>query len=278
MFKKIVLGLVLILLIFLKYALAFTEEELKFGFYADRSIAASYTILFDDALTKRISEIGNRIVKASGESNMNYTFRVINDPTINAYSTAGGFVYVNTGLLDILESEDELAAVLAHEIGHIRNHHQIKFLYFAYRKAVEGQLIGAFIGAALAVAGTAAMGPAPSPYSPSYNMYQMYVQQINDLAFQMGGIIGNTVAVSMIKGYGKEQELEADKCAVQYTYKAGYDPYALIRVFKKLKLIKDRLEYRERTRFASFVNAEPGLDARIKHAEALISKLVKNSH
>ena len=244
--KQVFLWLILLSLAFPKFVVALDEKEIKFGFYADRAVAASQTILFNDALVERISEIGNRIVKASGEEDMKYTFRVINDPTINAYSAAGGFIYVNTGLLDILESEDELAAILAHEIAHITNHHQIKFVYSAHRKKVAGQIAGFFFGVVLGAAGAAAMGPAPSPESPSYSTYRQLTQQMVDLGFKVGEAMGYAMAVSMIKGYGKKQELEADRFAIQYTYKAGYDPYALVSVFKKLESIKNRLEYKER--------------------------------
>jgi len=271
--KQIFLALILLSLAFPKFAVGVDEKEMKFGFYADRVVVATQTILFNDALSKRISEIGNRIIKASGEPDMNYTFRIINDPTINAYSAAGGFIYVTTGLLDILESEDELAAVLGHEIAHTSNNHQIKFVYSAHRKKVAGQVTGILLGVALGVAGGMAMGPAPSPYTSSYSMHQQLVQQMVDLGFKVGGAIGDAMAVSMIKGYGKKQELEADRFAVQYTHKAGYNPNALVSVFKKLKSIKNRLEYKERVRTANLVNAEPGLEQRIKHAEDLISKL-----
>jgi len=261
------LWLVLLSLAFSKFAMAVDEKEVKLGFYTDKSIVASHIILFNDALTKRISEIGNRIVKASGETDMNYTFRVINDPTINAYSAAGGFVYINTGLLDILESEDELAAILGHEIAHIRNHHHIKFIYSAHRKAIVGSIMANIVGSLLGVA----IGSSISVSSP--NSYQL-AQEMCDLGNITGQAIVEVITVSMIKGYGRKQELEADRCAIQYIYKAGYNPYALISVFKKLKSIKDRLEYKERVRTASFVNAKPGLAQRMKYAEDLISKII----
>lgn len=272
--KLIVMASVLLFLAFPKFAIALAqEEEMKFGFFTDRAVVASRIILFNEALNKRVSEIGNRVAKASSKPDMNYTFRVINDATINAYSAAGGFIYVNTGLLDILESEDELAAILAHEIHHTDASHQINFIYAAHRRKVAGAVAGSVLGIALGVAGGMAMGPAPSVYSPSYSMHQQLTQQMADLGTRAGMAMGDAMAISMVKGYGKQQELEADRFAIQYTHKAGYDPNALVSVFKKLASIRDRLGINEKNYLSSLINAEPGLEKRIEDAQGLISKL-----
>ena len=59
----------------------------------------------------------------------NYTFRVVDDKDVNAYSLPGGFIYVNKGLLDYVHSDDELAGVLAHEITHASHHHMVKLMH-----------------------------------------------------------------------------------------------------------------------------------------------------
>ena len=95
------------------------DEEMKFGSYADRLFISTHTILFDESINKRITEIGNRVAKVSDKPDTKYTFRIINDSNINAYSVSGGYIYINTGLLDVLESEDELASIISHEIAHV---------------------------------------------------------------------------------------------------------------------------------------------------------------
>lgn len=269
--KRIILGLISFLLVFPNISLAVDNEEIKFGFYADRSVVSTRTILISESLNKRITEIGNRVAKTSEKSDMKYTFRVFNDPTINAYSAAGGFVYINTGLLDILESEDELAAVVAHELVHTNNNHQINFIYAAHQRKVAGQVVGIFFGVALGVAGGMAMGPAPSVYSTNYGMHQQLTQQMIDTGLRLGQVMGDAMGVSMIKGYGKEQELEADALAAKYIKKAGYDPNALIGVLIKLETIKNRLGINEKNYISSLINAEPGLTERIKNAELILN-------
>lgn len=274
--KRIILGIILFVCVFPKISFAGDNEEIKFGFYADKRIVSTQTILFNETLNKKITEIGNKVAKASKKQDMKYTFRVINEPTINAYAAAGGFVYINTGLLDILETEDELAAILAHEIHHINASHQINFIYAAHRKKVAGQVAGVFLGVALGAAGGMAMGPAPSPYSSNYAMHQQLTQQMVDIGVRLGMAMGSEIGVSMIKGYGKKQELEADAFAVKYTQKAGYDPNALISVLKKLTSMRDRLGINEKNYASSLINAEPGLEERIKNTEELLSNPNKN--
>lgn len=260
-------------LAFPKIVIAVDEEERKFGYYADRVTVAGHTILFNDKLNKRINEIGSRVAKVSGEPDLNYTFRIINNPVINAYAAAGGFVYINTGLLDILQSEDELAALIAHEIGHISKSHQINFLRSAQQKQMfaKGLSFGIKIGLDQ-LFGRIPLFPVPSPnIPPGAMLHNLFLRQLlGGISAEIGEGIANAMALSMVKGYRKEQELEADILAIQYTKKAGYDPNAMISVFKRLIKERDRLGINENNYVSHFINADPGLDERLKKAEELI--------
>jgi predicted Zn-dependent protease len=193
---------------------------------------------------------------------------------MNIYAASGGFVYVNTGLLDVLESEDELAAVLGHEIGHVRQKHQIKALQAAEQSRVAGTLAGVALGIALGAAAGAATAPStPTYYSPNYAYQQQLSSQMTDLGVKTGMALGSAMTVSMVVGYSRAQELEADGLAVRYAKEAGYDPNALIRVFKRLATIRDSLKLSQENYVSSLINAQPGLDERIKQAEAAVTKL-----
>jgi len=76
--------------------LAKDEKEVKWGFFIDRLYVSNSTIILNNELTKRINEIGNHLVYVSERSDIKYTFRIINDPIINAYAVPGGFVYINS--------------------------------------------------------------------------------------------------------------------------------------------------------------------------------------
>jgi len=253
-----------------KIVSAVDSQELKFGFYTDRMLLSTQTLLLDEILNKKVTEIGDKVVKASGQSDMSYTFRIMNDNTINAFSAAGGFIYINTGLLELLESEDELAAVIAHELVHTNNSHQIKFVHAAHQREVAGEAAGILIAVAIAAAGASAAGPAPAPTSPSYSSYNQLSSQIGQMSYDVGRALGGTMSTYMIKGYGKKQELEADSLAIGYIRKAGYDPKAMVSVFKKLISARDKLGIKQ-DYTSGLINAEPGLEERLKQAEKNIS-------
>jgi len=225
-------------------------------------------------LTKKIAEIGNKIIKASDKPDMNCTFRILNNPTINAYSTASGegsFIYVNTGLLDIIESEDELAGVLAHEIAHAVKKHQIKFLKSEFWTVAGTRMFLEFTAEVI----RARLGPTLAPYPRP--LTQFYTEKIRPVIHYITRFLGsNTVApiiVTIMQGYGKEQKLEADALAIRYMAKAGYQPTAYIAFLKKLKSIRDKLKINEKNYASCLINAKPGLEKRIKYVEKLISEL-----
>ena len=87
--------------------------------------------IYDDPETAAyINEIGQRLVANSSRPNDTFTFTLLDSPDINAFALPGGFIYVNRGLLAYLETEAELAGVIAHEIGHItENHHSRLYSY-----------------------------------------------------------------------------------------------------------------------------------------------------
>jgi len=267
--KTVILVLILLLLSFPKVAFTVDTKELKFGFYEDKEVLSAFTFVLDDVVNRRINEIGNRVAKASDLPDIKYTFRIINDPTINAYATAGGFVYVNTGLLDILESEDELAVLLAHEIAHISKSHQIKFIRSAYQKVV---FVRALSQAAAAAASEAIVGGIAPASSMTYHEQVVAHHLAGGVTGRLAASVSEPILIAMINGYSREQESEADALAIQYSSKAGYDPNIIIKFFAKLKSFRDRLKATEPNYLSSLINAEPGLEERIKQAEKLISK------
>jgi len=102
------------------------EEEIRFGNYVDAVITSQFPVLKDEELKEKISRFGDELVKVSHRPNLTFTFKVLNTTTINAFAAPGGIVYITTGLLDRLESKDELASILGHEIGHVCAQHSVR--------------------------------------------------------------------------------------------------------------------------------------------------------
>src|SRR5205823_13800609 len=94
------------------------SQEIAMGRDYDRQIVASIGLYPDSALQRYIQQFGMRLAATSERPNLPWTFRVVDDPVVNAFALPGGFIYVTRGILAHLNSEAELAGVVGHGIGH----------------------------------------------------------------------------------------------------------------------------------------------------------------
>jgi predicted Zn-dependent protease len=102
------------------------RQEVDLGQQMNQEIQQEIRISPNSQLNSYVEQIGRRLAANSTRPNIPYTFQVVEDPAVNAFATAGGFIYVNTGLLKTADNEAEVASVLAHEMGHIEGKHLIK--------------------------------------------------------------------------------------------------------------------------------------------------------
>src|SRR3989338_8794479 len=98
-----------------------TDKEVNIGKSIAESIEKSKEIKLDPdpLMTERVNEVGQKIASVSGRKEVKYTFRVIDKDDVNAFALPGGYVFVFKGLVDKVSRDDELAAVIAHEIAHV---------------------------------------------------------------------------------------------------------------------------------------------------------------
>ncbi|RLA57519.1 MAG: peptidase M48, partial [Gammaproteobacteria bacterium] len=152
----------------------------------------------DKPLQDYVNRIGQSLV-ANASTNTSFTFTVLDIPNINAFATPGGYIYVNRGLMAYLDSEAELAGVLGHEIAHITRSHPS-------RQKTASATNSVLAAMAYIVTGSRDVAEAST----------------------MAG-------TALVRGYGRDHELEADEYGAQYMHKTGYDTDALLEVIGVLK-------------------------------------------
>ncbi|MBN4005505.1 M48 family metalloprotease [Nostoc sp. LPT] len=117
------------------------NQEVDLGKQINQELVGSQVRLYRNPEVNRyVEQVGRRLAANSDRPDLPYTFQIVEDNSINAFATLGGYVYVHTGLLKTADNEAELASVLAHEIGHIGGKHVVKQMQ---QKALESGLLTA---------------------------------------------------------------------------------------------------------------------------------------
>jgi predicted Zn-dependent protease len=138
-----------------------------------------------------------------------YHFQILNKNEINAFAAPGGLIMVTRGMLGICETEAELAAVLAHEIGHVQKRHGLSAI--KQNRMLE-------LGGLLLKEGSDEFGSS----------------ELKKLTGLFGESVGDVTRTLLVNGYSRDQELEADQAAVRILSRAGYPPQALDSVLCKM--------------------------------------------
>jgi metalloendopeptidase OMA1, mitochondrial len=183
-------------------------EELQLGAQAFADVTKQETISRNPEVNARIQRIGKRIASAVGNQlpGAQWEFVVFDSPELNAFALPGGKVGIYTGLIDLGVSDDELAQVMGHEIGHVVARHGGK-------RMTEATVVG-LVGAAGAIAVDRKYGSEKS--------------QLFALAY--GGIS----TVGYVLPHSRGDESEADLMGLQYAAQAGYDPDAAVTLWQKM--------------------------------------------
>jgi predicted Zn-dependent protease len=220
------------------------EQEQEIGKQANKEVAALFGIYDDRKLERYVEDVGRRVLAKSHLRrpetdeqirNTPVTFRVLDSPTVNAMALPGGYIYVTRGLLAHLNSEDQLAVVLGHEIGHITARH-------AARRAWQQQLgQGLLLGGAI-------LG-----------------QQVLGLPAEQILNLGGMAAQVIFLRYSREDELEADRLSVEYSSLAGYEAEEVLGFFRSLSRITEK----EGQGLPNFLSTHPDPGDRLKRIKEL---------
>ena len=201
---------------FRKSAEEITDKE---EYFIGRSVSANVLSRFkkneDKTLNLYVQAVLQTVAAASDRPEIakGYHAQVLESDDVNALSAPGGFVFVTTGLLKSLDSEDQLAAVLAHEVAHISLKHGLKTIK-ASRLTAAFQILGSEVAK------------------------DRGGENLAKLTEAFGGSIDDIVKNLVVNGYSRDKEYEADKFGVVFARRANYDPKALPAFIEKLKSAK----------------------------------------
>lgn len=171
------------------------KQEVELGRQINQQLVSSEVKLYRNRdVNNYVNEIGQRLARTSDRPNLPFTFQVVEDDAVNAFATAGGFVYVNTGLIERADNEAELASVIAHEIGHITGRHLVEQM----RRSAIAQGVSQAAGLD------------------------------RNAAVQIG------VELALRRPRSRQAELQADRSGLRNLARAGYAQSAMVSFMKKL--------------------------------------------
>ena len=178
------------------------ESEIEMGREADAEIVGSVGLYDDPLLQDYIQDLGMEIAASSERPNLPWSFKLLDDPAVNAFALPGGYVYVTRGLMTHLESEAELASTIGHEVGHVTARHGVNQM---------SKQILATVGLSVAA---------------------ILDEDIANWAF--AGQIGLSL---LFLHYSRDDERQADDLGLRYAMRAGYDPSQMAELFNVLDAV-----------------------------------------
>jgi predicted Zn-dependent protease len=186
------------------------EEEYELGVQVMNELRDAGAILDDPQLAEYLQNLGHELSSRSDNPSLHFSFSVINDDTINAVTLPGGFIVVNSGLILMTDNEDELAGVMAHEIGHVTQRHLARQLEDQQDRSLLN--FATMLGAILAAARTSDPNMA-----------------VGALATAQASIIQHQI------NYTRSDEAEADRVGIATLARAGFPPRGMVDFFAKMQ-------------------------------------------
>lgn len=184
------------------------REEYEIGQELITQIRRELPVVEDVELNYFLQNLGNRLLNQVGENRFPYSFLILESPIVNAFAAPGGVIVVHTGLIQLTENEDELAAVLAHEIAHVSQRHLARFGEKSSKIDIATTL--SILAAIVA-----------SSHSPAAGQAALYT--------------GLAASASAKIGFTRSHEQEADRIGSHILARAGYNPNAMSDFFARLR-------------------------------------------
>ncbi|TDK33434.1 M48 family metalloprotease [Luteimonas terrae] len=204
-----------------------------------------YNYVLEDPLVDGwLRTTGNRLAASSDQPQQAFTFFMMRDRSINAFATLGGYVGMNAGLVLAAETEDEVAAVLAHEVAHVTQSHVLRGVERAQRDQVP--MLLAMLGAIAAAS--------QSSSSSSDDAAMAIIAGAQGLALQRQ------------IDYTRSNESEADRLGIRTLSRAGYDPEGMASMFERMQSVSRTNQGGDRERLPDYLRTHPVTTTRISEA------------
>jgi len=210
------------------------EKEVVFGREVAAIILAERKLSPDVALNRYLNLVGQSIARYSNRPELEYFFAAVDSPEINAYAVPGGYIFVTTAAIGMMQNEAELAAVLAHEIAHIADRHIVNSLDIRADDESMTAIVSKIVGSTAETA--------------------------NVVFYQA---VDHALALLFNKGLTVEEEYDADMQGLYLTAFAGYDPTAYPRFLERISAVIE-------SRRGELGNTHPPFSERIKRLEKII--------
>ncbi|RPH52819.1 MAG: tetratricopeptide repeat protein [Desulfobacteraceae bacterium] len=217
------------------------EEDLSREFM--KAVLKHYELIDDPLLVKYVGDIGAKILAAAPPQPFVYRFHIVNNESYNAFAGPGGHIFIHSGLFEAMDSEEELAGILAHEISHVICRH-ISDRYERSKKIEMATLAGMAAGILLGATGGAE-------------------------AVSQAITIGSAAAgQSLSLAYSRDDEMQADQIGLDYLNKSGYTGEGIVTVLKK---IRDRRWFGS-AEVPAYLTTHPAVEERIGYLDAMVEK------
>ena len=215
------------------------SQEAELGRKVHRLIRAQLEIIEDQEIAGYVRDIAARLEKAAPPQPFPVKVDVVNHNAVNAFATVAGYMVIFSGLILNVETESELASIMAHELAHITQRHVARNIERSKLISI-GSLIGVLAGIFI---GSDAGG-----------------------AVTVGSIAG---AQSAVLKYSREDEREADQVGLNYLIQAGYNPSGMVSAMQKMR----RMQWFSGGDIPSYLSTHPGMDERIGYLRDRINRL-----
>jgi len=207
-------------------------QEIQMGAQYDSQVVTSIGVYPDPALQTYVADLGRKLAATSERPNLAWTFRVVDDPSVNAFAIPGGHVYVTRGILAHITNEAELATVMGHEIGHVTARHTAQ-------QMTQQQLAG--LGLAIGTIASSRIA-------------------------QYAGQASQALQVLFLK-FSRDDESQADQLGIRYSSRANYDSREMIHVMQML----DKIETESGGKLPEWLATHPAPANRIEHINAILA-------